>query len=277
MRTRSEHVCFGGTQGFYEMDSAAIGGPMRFAVYLPPPSERPPPVVYYLPGLTCTEETFPAKASPQRVAAALNLALVACDTSPRHARYPGDDADWDFGQGAGFYLDATTDPWRQSYRMETHVVQELRAKVESLFPVASDRRGICGHSMGGHGALTLSLRNPGVYRSVSALAPISAPTQVPWGQKAFAGYLGDDRAAWAAHDTCELLRAGKRWEHPPLIDQGTSDKFLDRELRPELLAAACAETDVTITFARHTGYDHSYYFVASMIEEQLRHHAALLA
>jgi S-formylglutathione hydrolase len=160
--------------------------------------------------------------------------------------------------------------------METHVVRELRDVVERSFPVARDRRGILGHSMGGHGALSLALRNPGVYRSVSALAPIVAPTQVPWGQKAFANYLGEDRAAWAAHDTCELLRAGRRWETPPMIDQGTADKFLERELRPELLAAACAETNTSITYAQHTGYDHSYYFVASMIEEQLRHHAALL-
>ena len=170
LRTRSEQHCFGGTQGFYELDSAAVGGPMRFSLFMPPPRTERPAVVYYLAGLTCTEETFPAKAGAQRVAAALNLALVACDTSPRHARYPGDDADWDFGQGAGFYLDATQDPWRASYKMETHVTSELPILVEANFPVATDRRGIMGHSMGGHGALSLSLRYPGVYRSVSALA-----------------------------------------------------------------------------------------------------------
>ncbi|MDQ3367873.1 MAG: S-formylglutathione hydrolase [Myxococcota bacterium] len=274
MRTRSEQRCFGGTQGFYELDSAAIGGPMRFAVFVPP-GERPPPVLYYLAGLTCTEETFPAKAGAQRVAAELGLALVACDTSPRHARYDGDAADWDFGQGAGFYLDATRAPWAETYRMETHVVDELRAAVERSFPVAGDRRGIVGHSMGGHGALTLALRHPGVYQSVSALAPIVAPSVVPWGEKAFAGYLAEQNE-WAAHDTCELIRAGRTWASPPLVDQGLADKFLERELRPELLEAACAEAGASVTVRRHAGYDHSYYFIATVVEDHLRHHAAVL-
>lgn len=274
--TRSEQRCFGGTLGFYEVDSPACGGPMRFSVYLPPGAARPP-VVYYLAGLTCTEETFPAKSGAQRVAAALGLALVACDTSPRSARYPGDDAAWDFGLGAGFYLDATAAPWSATYRMETHVVHELRAAVEAHFPVAADRRGITGHSMGGHGALTLSLRHPGVYASVSALAPICAPSQVPWGEKAFRGYLGDDPAAWAAHDACALIQSGRRWPGTVLVDQGLDDKFLARELRPELLESACAAASQPLTLRRHAGYDHSYYFVASMIEEHLRHHAAALA
>ncbi|MBA3818181.1 MAG: S-formylglutathione hydrolase [Deltaproteobacteria bacterium] len=273
LRTRSEQRCFGGTQGCYELDSPVTGGPMRFTVFLPP-AERPP-VLYYLAGLTCTEETFPAKAGAQRVAAELGLALVACDTSPRHARYEGDAADWDFGQGAGFYLDATRAPWAESYRMETHVVAELRAAVEASFPVASDRRGIIGHSMGGHGALTLALRHPAVYQSVSALAPIVAPSVVPWGEKAFAGYLAD-RSEWAAHDTCELIRAGRTWASAPLVDQGLADKFLARELRPELLEAACAEAGASVTVRRHAGYDHSYYFIATVIEDHLRHHAAAL-
>jgi S-formylglutathione hydrolase len=276
--TRSEHRSFGGVQGFYELPSAATGGPMRFAVYLPPGAERArPPAVYYLAGLTCTEETFPAKAGAQRVAAELGLALVACDTSPRAARFPGDDADWDFGQGAGFYLDATAAPWSAAYRMETHVVHELRAAVEAAFPIAADRRGITGHSMGGHGALTLALRHPDVYASVSALAPIGAPSQVPWGPKAFLGYLGEDRAAWAAHDTCELIRAGRRWRGTALVDQGLADKFLTRELQPELLEAACAAAGLPLSLRRHEGYDHGYYFVAAMIEDHLRHHARALA
>ena len=276
MITRSQHAAFGGVQGFYEVESVACGGPMRFAVYLPPGAVRPP-VVYYLAGLTCNEETFPAKAGAQRVAAELGLALVTCDTSPRATRYPGDDAAWDFGQGAGFYLDATEKPWSESYRMETHVVLELPEIIEAQFAVASDRRGIFGHSMGGHGALSLSLRHPERYRSVSALAPIVAPSQVPWGDKAFRGYLGDEPARWINHDTCALVRSGKRFPGPVLVDQGLADKFLERELQPERLEAACAEAGVPITVRRHAGYDHGYYFVATVIEDHLRHHAHQLA
>ncbi|MEJ7597085.1 MAG: S-formylglutathione hydrolase [Kofleriaceae bacterium] len=276
MITRSETGAFGGVQGFYEVESVACAGPMRFAVYLPPGVERPP-VVYYLAGLTCTEETFAAKAGAQRVAAELGLALVTCDTSPRSTRYPGDDTDWDFGQGAGFYLDATEQPWAASYRMETHVVLELPEIIEGHFPVATDRRGMFGHSMGGHGALTLSLRHPDRYRSVSALAPIVAPSRVPWGHKAFRGYLGDEPARWVAHDTCELVRAGKRWPGPVLVDQGLADKFLARELQPELLEQACADAGLALTVRRHAGYDHGYYFVATFVEDHLRHHAQQLA
>lgn len=274
MITRSEQRCFGGTQGFYELASAACGGPMRFGVFVPGGVTRAP-VVYYLPGLTCTEETFFAKAGAQRIAAELGLVLVSCDTSPRHARYPGDDASWDFGQSAGFYLDATAAPWSATYRMETFVVDELRAAITAGFPVG-ERAGITGHSMGGHGALTLALRHPDAYASVSALAPIVAPTQVPWGTKAFAGYLGDDRAAWAAHDACELVRAGRRWPGTALVDQGMADKFLERELRPDLLADAAAQAGLDLELRRHAGYDHSYYFVATMIEDHLRHHARTL-
>lgn len=276
--TRSEQRCFGGVQGFYELASAACRGPMRFALFLPPGAEQSrPPVVYYLAGLTCTEETFPAKAGAQRVAAALGLALVAPDTSPRAVRVPGDDRDWDFGQGAGFYLDATAEPWASAgYRMETHVVHELREAIERRFPVASDRRGITGHSMGGHGALTLALRHPALYQSVSALAPIVAPSQVPWGDKAFRGYLGDETTRWRAHDAVELLRDGKRWTGTALVDQGLADKFLERELRPELLEAAAREAGAPLVLRRHAGYDHSYYFISTMIEDHLRHHARTL-
>lgn len=277
MITRSEHRCFGGTQGFYELESEACGGPMRFAVFLPPVAETTRvPVLYYLPGLTCTEETFFAKAGAQRLAAELGLALVSCDTSPRHARYPGDDASWDFGLGAGFYVDATEAPWSATYRMETFVTHELPTVLGGAFPIATERAGITGHSMGGHGALTLALRHPGRYRSVSALAPIGAPSQVPWGEKAFTGYLGSDRARWAEHDTCELLRAGKTWPGTALVDQGLADKFLERELRPELLEAAAAKAGAALELRRHDGYDHSYYFVATMIDDHLRHHARAL-
>ena len=276
--TRAEHACFGGRQGFYERASAACGGPMRFSVYLPPQALAGArvPALYYLAGLTCRETHLPEKGAAQAMAAELGLALVACDTSPRHARYPGDDASWDFGQGAGFYLDATCAPWAQSYRMETHVALELPAWVEEAFPIAPDRRGIFGHSMGGHGALTLALRHPSRYASASALAPIVAPSRVPWGQKAFAGYLGEDRAAWDAHDACALVRARPRRELTLLVDQGLADQFLERELKPELLEAACAEASQPLALRRRAGYDHSYYFVATCMADHLRHHAAAL-
>jgi len=276
--TRSEHAAYGGRQGFYERESAACAGPMRFSVFLPPQALAGArvPAVYYLAGLTCTEEHLPTKGNAQRLAAALGVALVACDTSPRAKRYPGDDASWDFGQGAGFYLDATETPWSESYRMESHVARELPAWVEEAFPIASDRRGIFGHSMGGHGALTLALRHPNRYASVSAFAPIVAPSRVPWGEKAFRGYLGEDRAKWNEHDACALV------ERAPLplellVDQGTSDKFLARELRPELFEEACAKAGQRLRLRRHEGYDHSYYFIASFMEDHLRHHARALA
>ncbi|MFO0710188.1 MAG: S-formylglutathione hydrolase [Sandaracinus sp.] len=281
--TRSEHACFGGRQGFYERTSEACAGPMRFSVFLPPRAlasagrvgERVP-ALYYLAGLTCTEEHLPTKGGAAKLAAELGLALVSCDTSPRSARYPGDDASWDFGVGAGFYLDATMAPWSASYRMETHVTKELVSWVEEAFPIARDRRGIFGHSMGGHGALTLALRHPQLYTSASALAPIVAPSEVPWGQKAFAGYLGEDRARWAEHDTCALVRSRPRTDLELLVDQGTSDQFLERELRPELLEAACAASGQRLRLRRHEGYDHSYYFIATVMDDHLRHHAEAL-
>ena len=216
------------------------------------------------------------KAGAQRAAAALGLVLVTCDTSPRAARYPGDDADEDFGLGAGFYVDATEAPWRATYRMDTYVTRELPAVVEASFPVLPDARGIFGHSMGGHGALALALRNPGRYRSVSAFAPIVAPSRVPWGRKAFAGYLGADETAWAAYDACALVRA-RPLPIPLLVDQGTADKFLDVQLKPELFEAACAEAGQSLRLRRHAGYDHSYYFIASFVDEHLAHHARALA
>ena len=273
----SEHRCYDGVQGYYRHTSGACAGPMRFGVYRPPQAERGRvPVLYYLAGLTCTEETFAIKAGAQRVAAELGLALVTCDTSPRAARYPGDDASWDFGLGAGFYVDATQEPWRQSYRMDSYVTRELPALIEGAFPVVPGARGIFGHSMGGHGALALALRNPGLYRSVSAFAPIVAPSQVPWGQKAFAGYLGEDRATWWAYDACQLVRARP---HPArlLVDVGTADRFLDVQLKPELFEAACADAGQSLQLRRHAGYDHSYYFIATFVDDHLAHHAQALA
>lgn len=275
--TRSEHRAFDGVQGFYEHESAACSGPMRFAVYQPPAARRGEsvPVLYYLAGLTCTEETFVIKAGAQRVAAALDLMIVTCDTSPRTARFSGDDASWDFGQGAGFYVDATEAPWSSAYRMATYVTRELRELVESNFPVRAGARGIFGHSMGGHGALVLALREPDLYRSVSAFAPIVAPSRVPWGEKAFAEYLGSNVTAWKEWDAVELLRT-RRWPGEVLVDQGLADKFLERELRPQLLEDACREAGQQLRLRRHAGYDHSYYFISTFVEDHLRHHAAVL-
>ncbi|MBS2017838.1 MAG: S-formylglutathione hydrolase [Deltaproteobacteria bacterium] len=277
IETSSEHRASGGKQGFYTAKSEACSGAMRFSVYLPPRAlaGEKVPAVYYLAGLTCNDEHLPTKGAAQRLAAELGLALVACDTSPREARFPGDDESWDFGQGAGFYLDATEAPWSSAYKMETHVVRELPAWVEAHFPVAGDRRGIFGHSMGGHGALTLALRHPGRYQSASAFAPIVAPSRVPWGEKAFSRYLGADRASWLAHDACALV-SKTQLPFELLVDQGTSDKFLERELRPELFEEACTAAKQALRLRRHEGYDHSYYFIATFMEDHLRHHAKLL-
>lgn len=278
MQTRAEHRAFGGTQSFHEHESAACAGPMRFSVYLPPRAVagEKVPALYFLAGLTCTEETFVIKAGAQRVAAELGLAIVTLDTSPRAARYAGDDESWDFGLGAGFYVDATEEPWSASYRMRTYVTRELRDLVERSFPVRTDRRGIFGHSMGGHGALSIALALPTEYASASAFAPIVAPSQVPWGQKAFSRYLGPDPSRWASYDTVALLEAGKTFPCSLLVDQGTSDKFLERELKPELLRAACERAGQALELRMHEGYDHSYYFIASFVEDHLRHHGRAL-
>ena len=273
----SEQRCHGGVQGFYRHDSAATGLPMRFGVYRPPQAAAGPlPVLYYLAGLTCTEETFPIKAGAQRVAAELGLMLVSPDTSPRDTGIAGEADDWEFGAGAGFYLDATQAPWRAHFRMHEYVARELPALVARHFAADPARCGIFGHSMGGHGALTLALRHPRQYRSVSAFAPIVAPTQVPWGLKAFARYLGEDRAAWDEHDACALVG---RQPHPGtiLIDQGLADRFLETQLRPELFEAACARAGQALHLRRHAGYDHGYWFIQSFIEDHLRHHALELA
>lgn len=275
--TLSEHACFGGVQGFYQHDSAVIGLPMRFGVYVPPQAKAGPvPVLTYLAGLTCNEETFAIKAGAQRLAAELGLMLVTPDTSPRGTGVEGADAAWDFGTAAGFYLDATAAPWARHWRMESWLMHELPAVLAAHFAVRPGPQGLFGHSMGGHGALTLALRHPGRFASVSALAPICAPTQCPWGVKAFGGYLGEDRARWAAHDATELVKSGARVP-PLLIDQGLADKFLAEQLKPELLEAACAAAGQPLVLRRHAGYDHGYYFIQSVVADHLRHHAQALA
>ncbi len=251
---------------------------MRFAVYLPPGAGvgKEVPALYYLAGLTCTEETFVIKAGAQRLLSDLGIALVTCDTSPRAVRFPGDEERWDFGQGAGFYVDATESPWSSAYRMRSYVVRELRQIIEASFPIARDRRGIFGHSMGGHGALTIALAHPTEYASCSALAPICSPSVVPWGELALSRYLGSDRSAWRPYDACALLEDGHRFHSEILVDQGMSDKFLTRELKPELLEAACAKVGQSLRLRRHDGYDHSYYFIATFVASHLEHHAKAL-
>jgi S-formylglutathione hydrolase len=277
----SEHACFGGVQGFYRHASGTVGLPMQFAVFRPPVVRA---TLFYLAGLTCTEETFPVKAGAQRVAAELGLMLVAPDTSPRRTGLKGelDDFgsageadDWDFGAGAGFYLDATAAPWARHFRMESYVVDELRALVVEYFGADPARIGLFGHSMGGHGALTLALRHPGVWRTLSAFSPIAAPSRCPWGEKAFSRYLGPEREAWAAHDASELMRAA-RAPYPAgiLVDQGLADRFLAEQLQPEAFEAACAVAAQPLTLRRHAGYDHGYWFIASFVEDHLRWHAA---
>ncbi|MGE4241080.1 S-formylglutathione hydrolase [Ramlibacter sp.] len=274
--TLEEHASFGGVQGFYEHASTACGLPMRFGVYLPPQSrDAPCPVLYCLAGLTCNEQTFAIKAGAQQYAARHGLALVTPDTSPRTSGIAGADADWDFGTAAGFYLDATEAPFAAHWRMETWIVDELPGLLASNFPLRTDVAGVLGHSMGGHGALTLALRHPGVFRSVSAFAPICAPMQVPWGRKAFTGYLGSDTTTWEAHDAVALIRGGRR-APMLLVDQGSDDAFLAPQLRPDLLEAACAATGQPLTLARHAGYDHGYFFIASFVEKHIAHHAQAL-
>ena len=272
---RIEHrACFGGWQDVYEHASPTLGCSMRFAVYLPPQAEAQElPVLYWLSGLTCTEQNFITKAGAQRYAAEHGIILVAPDTSPRGDGV-ADAEGYDLGKGAGFYVNATQAPWAAHYRMYDYVVHELPALIEAEFP-ATGARAISGHSMGGHGALTIALKNPGRYRSVSAFSPIVAPTQVPWGEKAFAAYLGEDRAAWRAHDTVELIaQATERL--PLLVDQGDADEFLRTQLKPELLQAAAAAAGHPLTLRMQPGYDHSYYFIASFIGDHLAHHAEAL-
>ena len=272
----SEHACFGGTQGFYRHVSRECASPMRFSVFRPANGDaRPMPVLYYLAGLTCNEETFMIKAGAQRLAAELGIVLVAPDTSPREPRFPGDDASWDFGIAAGFYVDATAAPWSANYRMYSYVTRELPALIAANFAVDSARQSIFGHSMGGHGALVCALRNPSLYRSVSAFAPIAAPSQVPWGVKAFAGYLGPGSAAASDYDASQLARRSA-FAGEVLIDQGLADKFLETQLQPARFVAACQGTAIEPHLRLHAGYDHSYWFIQTFVADHLRFHAERL-
>ena len=276
IRTLEEHRCFGGLQGFYEHDSSAIGLPMRFGVFVPPQADKGTrPVLYCLAGLTCNEQTFAIKAGAQQHAAAHGLILVTPDTSPRGTGVAEADAHWDFGHGAGFYLDAIREPYARHWRMESWLMHELPTQLALHFPVQAASVGICGHSMGGHGALTLALRHPGRFKSVSAFAPICAPSEVPWGHKAFGGYLGEDRSAWAVHDAVALIEGGARVP-PLLVDQGLADSFMAEQLRTERLEQACASAGQPLTLRRHEGYDHGYFFIQSVVGEHIAHHAAAL-
>jgi len=280
LETLSRHRCFGGTVGFYRHQAQTTNCAMRFAVFTPPQAEHAKvPVLTYLAGLTCTEETFMIKAGAQRLAAELGLMLVAPDTSPRGEGVPGDpDGSWDFGLGAGFYIDATQAPWAAHYRMYSYIVDELPRVIAANFAADTTRQGIFGHSMGGHGALTIGLKNPGRYKSISAFAPIAAPRQCPWGEKAFSRYLGPDREAWAAYDATALIEnlTDGPSRPPLLVDQGLADQFLEKQLHPHLLEKACAATGQRLTLRFHEGYDHGYYFISSLQADHLRHHAAQL-
>jgi S-formylglutathione hydrolase len=278
MEMISEHACFGGIQRFYKHDSDAIGLPMRFSVYIPAQAQGARlPALFYLAGLTCSEETFPIKAGAQRFASEEGIILISPDTSPRGSGVPGENDSWDFGVGAGFYLDATQEPWSHNYRMESYI-HELRALVCDELPVDSARVGIFGHSMGGHGALTLALRRPDLFRSVSAFAPIAAPTLCPWGHKAFRGYLGEDKAQWTQHDASVLMARCEQAPFPGgiLIDQGMADKFLAEQLYPEMFEEACAKAGQPLELRRHAGYDHGYYFISSFIADHVRFHSRQL-
>jgi S-formylglutathione hydrolase len=272
----SENKCFGGTVGFYTHQSHTCNSEMRFSIYLPPQAQSEKvPVLYFLSGLTCTEENFMAKSGVQSFAARLGLMIVAPDTSPRNTGIAGEDKDWDLGTGAGFYVDATLEPWASHYQMYSYVVQELPNIIAEHFPSQSDKQGIFGHSMGGHGALICALKNPQQYKSVSAFAPIAAPIRCPWGQKAFSHYLGSNVENWRAYDASELVLT-TNYHRPILIDQGTADPFLEQQLHPELFQQACEKVGQSLTLRLQGGYDHSYYFISTFIEDHIRFHAAAL-
>jgi len=271
----ASNKCFGGWLKRYKHASAATGTEMVFAIYLPPQAEtRKVPVLYWLSGLTCNDENFMQKAGAQRLAAELGMALVAPDTSPRGTDLPGEHDSYDFGSGAGFYVNATRAPWSAHYHMYDYVTDELPGLVEQYFPV-TDQRAISGHSMGGHGALICALKNPGRYASVSAFAPIANPVNCPWGEKAFSGYLGQDRETWNAWDASELV-AGATEKLPLLVDQGEADNFLAEQLKPEALQAACKAANHPLELRMQPGYDHSYFFIASFMDDHLRHHGRAL-
>jgi S-formylglutathione hydrolase len=273
LETLSAQRCHGGAQSFHRHASVETGTPMRFAVFTPA-GEGPYPAVWFLAGLTCTEENFTVKAGAQRAAAALGLMLIAPDTSPR-GEGVADDPAYDMGQGAGFYLDATAAPWAAHFRMRSYLERELPALIGQAFPADMTRQAIIGHSMGGHGALTLALRNPGRFAAVTAFAPIVSPMNCPWGEKALTGYLGQDRAAWREYDACALIDDGARVADI-LVDQGDADAFLESQLRPHLLEAACARAAIPLTLRRQAGYDHGYWFIQTFIDDHLAWCAARL-
>lgn len=278
VETISETACFGGVQGFYRHASSEIGSEMRFGLFRPEAAVRGTsrvPLIVYLAGLTCTEETAAIKAGAQRLCAKHGIAFLTPDTSPRVPRFEGDEASWDFGRGAGFYLDATVAPWSSAYRMGSYVTKELPLVVAASFHVDPEKQAITGHSMGGHGALVCALREPARYRAVSAFAPITHPSAVPWGEKAFTGYLGADRAAWAEYDATELLRT-RTFPGTILIDQGLGDKFLDVQLDARAFEAAASAAGQSLLLRRHEGYDHSYWFVSSFMPDHIRHLARAL-
>lgn len=275
IETISESRCFDGVQGFYRHASSEIGLPMRFSVFRPAQAEKGPvPVLFYLSGLTCTEENFTVKAGAQRFAARHGIMVVAPDTSPRDSGTPGENETWDFGTGAGFYLDATREPWSRHYRMESYCVKELPALIAAGFPADIARMGVFGHSMGGHGALSLALKNPDMFASVSAFAPMNTLMHCAPGVRALEGYLGDDKEAWRRYDVIDLIESGATCP-PILVDQGTVDEFLPN-LQPEKLEAACKKSGQPLTLNMREGYDHSYWFVQSFIEDHFAHHAAAL-
>jgi len=274
----SQALCFGGRVETWRHDSAETKTAMQFAVFVPPQAAHGPvPVLYWLSGLTCTEDNFTQKAGAQRSAAELGLMLVAPDTSPRGLDLPGEHDAFDFGSGAGFYVDATQEPWAGHYRMQSYVAQELPDLIAAHFPADPDRRAIAGHSMGGHGALVTALRHPGRYRSVSAFAPIANPISCPWGEKAFSGYLGRDRATWRDWDATDLVARAPQSTMDILIDQGSDDPFLTDQLRPERFADAARQAGQPCTLRMQAGYDHSYFFIASFIADHLTFHARHLA
>lgn len=273
--TLSENKAFGGTQGVYRHASSATGTDMTFSVFVPPQAEHGPcPVLWYLSGLTCTHANVTEKGEYRAACAQHGIIFVAPDTSPRGDGVADDDS-YDMGQGAGFYVDATQEPWTPHFMMRSYIEEELPALIAGQFPVDMARQGITGHSMGGHGALTIGLRNSGTYRSISAFAPIASPLNCPWGEKALSGYLGDDRAAWREYDACALIEDGAR-APALLVDQGTADQFLVEQLKPELLEAACSKADIPLTLNLRAGYDHSYYFISSFMADHVAWHAERL-
>lgn len=273
----SEYKSFGGKLGFYSHLSSTCNHEMRFSVYQPPQAKtQAVPILYFLSGLTSTEENFMVKAGAQRFAAEYGLMLVAPDTSPRNTGIPGEDDEWDFGTGAGFYVDATSQPWRSHYRMYSYVVSELPTLINENFPTQPDKQSIFGHSMGGHGALICALKNPNLYKSVSAFAPIVAPMRSPWGEKVLSRYLGDNKETWRAYDASELVQK-ERYHSLILIDQGTDDQYLTEQLKPELFEQACAAVKQPLKLRYQEGYDHGYYFIATFIEDHIRHHAIALS